>query len=47
MIHPIQSASMNRMKRMNGTGSSRISRRVARAASLGEQRRVYMTGGIK
>ncbi len=47
MIHPIQRAIMNRMKRMNGAGSSKISCRIARAASTGEQRRVYMTGGMK
>jgi hypothetical protein len=46
-IHPIQRAIMNRMKRMNGVGSSKISFRIARAASMGEQRRVYMIGGMK
>ena len=46
-IHPIQRAIMNRMKRMNGAGSSKISCRTDLAASTGEQRRVYMTGGMK
>src|SRR5215471_14954318 len=47
MIHAIQSAIMNRMKRMNGAGSSKISCRTTRTASTAEQRRAYMTGGMK
>jgi hypothetical protein len=47
MTHPNQSAIMNKMKRMKAVGSSRTNCIMARAASMGEQRRAYINGGMK